>query len=271
MLKNAHILLKNEYQKCFEKVKEDGYYACFAEEKLHHSLQVLGAGNFIIRHESWFANKTQDFIDLCKTAVLLHDIARFEEITVRYLRNVKIDHGEEGAKKLKLMPEFNDIRITLPIKHHGHVKEDFYRDAEFLNIKDTKLADEVEHIFFLIRDADKIANFNIVCNEREKFLPVFIPQKDEVSDQRSIITPEVKDDFLRCKTVNYALRRTQADHCLAFISWFFDINYQSSVVFCERLDLINKMFDGLKFYQNDENLAQDLKNLVIKYLTNIKS
>lgn len=268
MLKNAMKLLYSEYEKCLSIVKNSEFHIQYAEEKIHHSLQVLGAGNYIIKHEKWFQNHGQEFIDLAKTAVLLHDIARFEEIIGLWNKTPRIDHGVVGGEKLRNMPEYNDIRITLPIKHHGHIKEKFYEDEEYLAIKDNKLRNEVEHIFWLIRDADKVANFNIVCYETEKYMSLFVPNPDQTPSSELKISQKVIEDFKKHKTVDYNLRQTAADHSLTFISWFFDLNYKASVAFCRKLNLIKLMFDGLQNYHNDKVLNNNLKEEVDKFLEN---
>ena len=51
MLKKAKNLLWEEYRKNYPVVKDSPYYAEYADEKIRHSLQVLGAGNYIVRHE----------------------------------------------------------------------------------------------------------------------------------------------------------------------------------------------------------------------------
>lgn len=55
MLDGARKLLLDEYYGNREIVAVSPHYAAYADEKYRHSLQVLGAGNFIIRHEPWFA------------------------------------------------------------------------------------------------------------------------------------------------------------------------------------------------------------------------
>lgn len=55
MLDGARKILLDEYYGNREIVAVSPHYAAYADEKYRHSLQVLGAGNFIIRHEPWFA------------------------------------------------------------------------------------------------------------------------------------------------------------------------------------------------------------------------
>lgn len=266
MLKNARRLLDKEYQKCLSAVKGSTYYTSFAEEKLRHSLQVLGAGNYILKHEALFQKRDPIFTETAKTAVLLHDIARFDEIAVRFLSGKKMDHGIAGYVKLSQMPEYSHDLIALPIKHHGHLKDEFYNDETYKNIKDKAVAADCDAVFRLIRDADKIANFNIVCSETEKYLPLFIPSPKEVASGAESLSPQVVEDFLSLKTVDYSLRQTCADYFLTFISWFFDLNYQTSAVFCRRLNLPSELFLLLRRYHHDDSLNHHLEEAICKFL-----
>ena len=164
MLAEARNLLKKTYLPAYEKLASSLNWQRFAEEKYIHSFQVLGAGNYILKHENFFINSSPEFIDIAKTVLILHDIARFEEIVLRSKNIYNYDHGVEGSKMLEKMPLFNNIFITLPIKHHGHMIEAFYNDDAFNNIDDPKQKEDIKNLIFLVRDADKIANFNQLCN-----------------------------------------------------------------------------------------------------------
>ena len=266
MLEQAKKLLKEEYKKCLSVVNSNAYYVNYANEKWQHSWQVLGAGNYVMKHEPWFNEQNAELIEKARTALLLHDVARFEEITQSFLYKNKIDHGERGCQKLREMPEYDDLLVAFPIKHHGHLKESFYKDPEFLSINDEKLRDEAEHIFWLVRDADKIANFNIICCEQEKYLSLFLPSSDKMKNMKLVATPGIVDDFCQCVTVRHNIRETAADYCLAFISWFFDIKYKTSVIFCKKLGLVDKMFDILRRYSSDEKLNSMLRKKIEDYL-----
>ena len=264
MLEQARALLEAEYKKCLAQVGKNDFYTIYADEKWVHSHQVLGAGNFIIKHEPWFQKQDKYVIDAAKNALLLHDVARFEEITQKFLNNIKIDHGVVGYEKLKQMPEYDEWLVAFAIKHHGHLKERFYEDEDYLLLKDESLRDKVEHIFWLVRDADKIANFNLMCNQT--YLQLFLPKRESLINQENIITEEVIKDFYQCRTVDHALRQTVADYMMAFISWYFDLNYKSSVVFCKNLKLVDEMFKMLAKYHNDDELNTKLQSFLEAYL-----
>ena len=134
MLEEAWQLLKSNFDECCEIVKGNKFYYGYALEKWRHSKQVAGAGNYIISKVEWLKDKSAEYVEMVRTAVLLHDVCRFTEITYRYNGGDKYDHGVEAAAFLKQIPLFNDIRIWLPIKHHGHRIEYLYNDDEYKNI-----------------------------------------------------------------------------------------------------------------------------------------
>lgn len=267
MLKQARQLLRQGYENCLEKVKDSAYFVSYADEKFIHSQQVLGAGNYILKHEKWFATQNEQFIDMTKAAVLLHDIGRFEQISGQYVnRDAKFDHGPMGALKLAQIPMFSDIRITLPIKHHGHLIEDFYADDEWKALSDENLKKEIEQIIFAIRDADKIANFNLIMYDKKMLMPLFVPYLEDVKDKRQQISDKVLKDFMAHATVKHQYIATQADEMLAYISWIYDINYPSSICFCQKLNLIEMMFDTLLRFHKDNDLNNQLKKELNGYI-----
>lgn len=248
MLAEAKYLLKKTYLPAQEKLSTSRNWQMFAEEKYIHSLQVLGAGNYILQHEDFFLNKSPEFIDLAKTVLILHDIARFEEIVLRSQNIYNYDHGVEGAKMLERVPLFNNILITLPIKHHGHMIEDFYNDNVFKNIDDPEQKEDVMNLIFLVRDADKIANFNQLCNPHfHEWHKYFFPEKD-TSPQ---ITPVVKDAFMQETIVPRPDIKTRADRMLSLLSWFYDINYNASLEFCRKLKIDTVMINIFKSMMHD--------------------
>ena len=116
MLDKAKQLLKQTYQSCLQEIQHIPHFKINADEKYTHSLQVLGAGNYLLKHEKFFTGKSPKFTELVKTALVLHDIARFEEIIVKYKTLQDYDHGVEGAKLLQNIPLYNDILIFFRIE-----------------------------------------------------------------------------------------------------------------------------------------------------------
>ena len=250
MLDEALKLLKNQYDENKPKVENNEFLIGYLNEKWRHSMQVFGAGNMLVRHIDWLKEKPADYIEMVRTAVLLHDVYRFKEIAL-LAENKKIDHGVEGAKFLKNIPLFSDIRIWLPIYHHGHVIESLYADPQYQNIQDESLKKEVELICFVIRDADKIANLRMLADEPD-MRPLFLSHGTGEPLHDYHISAFAKEDAFAGKTVRRTPDCTIADRMLGYLSWFNDINYRYSVDFCLKLRVIEKLKEYFAQICNDK-------------------
>ena len=265
MLNTAIKLLKSEYMKCSKIVNEDKFYKLFANEKYRHSLQVLGAGNYLVKRINWLKNKDSKYVEMVKTAVLLHDICRFEEIIEKYKGNHFFDHGIAGAEYLRKSTDFSDIRIWLPIKHHGHLIEDLYSDTDYINISDEKIKNEIEQICFIIRDADKIANLHLFTGN-DKYDELFLG--DINSENSGKISKIIAELAFRHTTTPRLPNLTSADKMISYISWFFDVNYQYSIDFCSKLKVQEKLFDKLRTICSDKYFAEQYISFASAYLEN---
>ncbi len=244
LYQQAKDLLWAEYRRNYEIVKNSEFHRNYADEKIKHSLQVAGAGNGILRHEAYFRNGTPDFAEIARTAILLHDIYRFAEIKNNFDGNPPLDHGVCGAEFLKTIPAFDNILITLPIKHHGHMIEELYADAEFQNIQNKRLKQDVEHIAFAIRDADKIANWYLVVSDENIVNQVWLPHPYDTSPEQAEVSELILREFDNLRVMDRKLTRTNADKIVQVIAWLFDINYDYSLHYAAKLRIFEK-FDHL--------------------------
>lgn len=268
MLKEAYDLLEKQYQKCLNIVQSDAFFTAYADEKKRHSMQVAGAGNYLIRHVAWLQNKPADFIELVKTAVLLHDISRFDEIAAYYKSKTKLDHGVIGAELLQQTPPFDDIRIWLPIKHHGHKIEELYADPQYQNITDKNLQNEIKQICFVIRDADKIANLNMVVHEKNIwFLFLGKSEADFNPATDGTVSPEVRHEAFLPVTIDRNYLKTFCDRCLSLLSWYTDINYQSAIDYCRKLNVTAQMLQIFADHCSDSPFRHDYLAHFAKFMT----
>lgn len=267
MLKNEKELIRREYDLACAKVDNSKYHVCWLEEKIKHSYQVLGAGNYIIKHEPAFQNRPPQFIEIAKKAVLLHDIGRFEEVYQNYRHpSQKCDHGIMGCEMLKMMPEYDTPLITLPVKHHGHLTERFYEDAEYKGISDPILKQNIETVLFLVMDADKIANFQMMKQESEKFRYLFLSSRT----QEQIAMPlgdNILEDFYNGKLVKNSDVNSLADYFVSLICWIYDLNYKISFDFCTRHGLITNLLHLLSEYNKDRDKQQKIEKTVEEFIT----
>ncbi|MBP5353043.1 MAG: HD domain-containing protein [Alphaproteobacteria bacterium] len=267
MLDEAMQLLKLQFDQCMEIVGKDPYYRGYAEEKWRHSLQVFGAGNYLVRHVDWLKNKSLSYIEMVRTAVLLHDVCRFTEIAYKFNQDGACDHGVSGATLLKNTPMFHDVRIWLPIKQHGHLIEQIYMDDEYINIEDAKLRREIELICFLIRDADKIANLNMLVHEPKVYHLFFGKSKEDyVPETDGYVSERVQEKAFVETTAPRFAHGTVADYVVGYVSWFMDINYQSAMDYCNKLHLVEALFEMLENYCADESFKSKYAAFVRNYL-----
>lgn len=262
----AKILVRKEYEDAFEIVKESFYHRSFANWKIKHTFQVSGAGNGILAHEPYFQNRSDEFIDICRTAILLHDVYRFREVTGWFQDDTKIDHSLMGAKLLSQTKDFNDILITLPIKHHGHMIEKLYEDEAYQTLNDD-LKDKAKHISFAVRDADKIANWYSVNNEWEKAKEVWFQFPSDFSLAQAEINDELWSYFLRKQISPNYLCKTNADAAISTICWLFDMNYRYSLLYCKKFDLFERFCTVLKKLRVDETKIETVRKTMKNYVS----
>jgi len=252
----AKELLFKEYHENFKVVKGSSYHEAYMNEKIRHSLQVSGAGNGIVAHEPYFEGKTDEFIDIARTSILLHDIYRFREIRLLFETGQRPDHGVMGAELLSQTADFNNILICLPIKHHGHMIECLYEDPEYL-AQDEKMQDKIKHIAFAVRDADKIANWYLLSHEWESIKEVWLKYPNDFSPAQAKISDELWVYFARTEVAPNNLVKTNADALISILCWLFDINYRYSISFCKYHDLFNGLCRILKrMGVSDAKIAQ---------------
>lgn len=267
LYEKAKKLLFKEYRENFEIVKNSPFHKTYMNEKIRHSLQVSGAGNGIVAHEPYFEGKTDEFIDIARTAVLLHDIYRFREIRLLFETGQRPDHGVMGAELLSQTADFNNILICLPIKHHGHMIERLYEDPEYL-AQDEKTQKQIKHISFAVRDADKIANWYLLSHEWDSFKDVWIPYPDDFSPAQAKITNEFWKCFERNEVVPHYLRHTNADMILSVVCWLFDMNYPYSISFCKYHNLFNGLCGILRQIGVEEPKISTIFQIMKDYVQN---
>lgn len=266
MLKQEQKLLREHYLKCAETVKNNSLLTLYAKEKLIHSLQVFGAGLFICKHEPHLNNFSEPLKEKALTAVLLHDIGRFAEITATHANpDNHPDHGILGSEILKNIPQYNDIRITLSVKHHGHMIEELYDDPEYKQIKNKELRHEVEKITFLIRDADKIANFYLFNRKAEEYHKLIF---DEISSENinKGLSPHILEYFLNQKVIPTKEVCSLQDRIISIICWIFDLNYAPSFKFLQDTAPFGSFFTLLDKHNSDKKLQKTIVKNTKNYI-----
>ena len=239
----AKKLLSEEYKSKYILANDHGKR--LMDEKIRHSYQVLGVGNYLLKNEDVFTDCSDEEIDFLKAIVLLHDIGRFQEGVTP-----GIDHGVVGADILKNETSLNMLTVYLPIKHHGHLIEDLYEDDEYIKLT-PKEKDVIDRYIYLVRDADKLANFYLLFREFAKHETLFFSPKPVES---KVPTEKVLKDFMTFKSVNKKDVMSHADHALMIMACIYDLRYKSSFVFLKKMRVIEGLFDLFSKYWQSENV-----------------
>lgn len=257
-LEIAKELLEKEYRQRRAENKT-GYLIEIMDEKILHPYQVLGAGKYLLKHEPYFAKCSDEEKDFLQAVVLLHDVARFYEFLVLG-HGEKIDHGVYGAEMLAKIPEFNKMEALLPVRHHGHLIEALYADKDYQNLP-LKKQKKIERIAFLVRDADKLANFYLIVTKFKEMSSLFFSERSFKTPHKKDVNAEVWDDFNHYNTVRKKYITNFAEQALGFFSWIFDLNYDFSFIFINKLHLVEKLSTEFSIYWKPKDKKYAVKQV----------
>lgn len=95
----------------------------------------------------------------------------------------------------------------------------------------------------LVRDADKCDIFRVFATDDMK--DVVGATEEQIAHET--ITPEVLDDFRRCRCTDKRIRKTCLDYWIGFLGFFFDFNYPESVAIAREQGYYRMPFDRTQF------------------------
>ena len=227
------------------------------KRKIDHSFRVMELSRQIA--ESIGLNKEE--IDLANLIGLLHDIGRFEQMTIYHTfnDNISIDHGNFGADILKkdnyirnyITEEKYDDIIYTAIKNHNKFKIEN-------NLDDTKLL-----FSKIIRDADKIdILYQGTCISWSNTI-------DEIENGK--LVEESIRPFLEKRPVNrykdFKQQSAQINHLLTVLGFTFDFNFDFSYKFIKEKDYMNKIIDRFIFKDKEtKELIEKVRSIINIYI-----
>ena len=221
--------LKEEFQNARKEIADSEFYTDILKRKYTHSVRVWKNGIRIINHDIPQLLKHPKLEQQFEFALFFHDIGRFRE-NVNICKDEQqnkpknhYDHCVLGAEILAQSKDYNDIKIVLAVRHHGHLIEEFYNDADFKNLSKLKQK-EAETMIKVLRDADKLDLFywqkyhNLIENDL-----IF----HTMSEERKFgpASPEVIEQLLSQSPIDHNLMKTFSDRILGCAAWKFDFNY----------------------------------------------
>lgn len=231
--------------------------------KIRHTYEVVKKSEYIATG----LNLDKENVELAKVIALLHDIGRFEQIKnfndFNDFNDKQIEHAEFGVKVLfeeNLITKFIEDRkydnlINKAIYNHNKFKiEDNLSDVELLHCK-------------IIRDADKLDNFRVKQYDRLEDMFPKIYKKGTINYEK--ISEKVYEDFMKCKCIKLADRKTIIDYWVCVIAFIFDLNFDISLNYVKKNNYIDILIDRIDYKNKDtKQKMEDIRNCAKKYIEN---
>ena len=224
MTKEEHESLKIWFKDYIDRFRDgNGILHSMLELKQNHSIRVAENARLIAAS----LNMPDSLQCLAEGIGLIHDVGRFTQFTDygSFSDAVTVDHGAEGRRVLEAenlpfpcKPEDREL-LLCSVEYHNKKVLDIPRG----------FSSGQEQILQLIRDADKldIMNFilNSIASDGFRNLPTMLPH---ISLCREI-SPEVLKEARDTRSVSISNLRTTGDLLIMAATWFYDLNYQSTL------------------------------------------
>ncbi len=242
-------LIGNTYASQMKNQTEE--VSAWLNHKLKHTFCVTHDIMNIMFHEKEIWNfLTSEEREIVELSAILHDLGRFyQHKNGVHLLNDEFDHGLEGVKILKNIPEFNNPILLFAIEEHNRIAIRYDNPYYLqLNEHDKKVAEIVAK---LLRDADKLENIRDVIYHG-------IPKRLYKFNTFEPLSENVK---LAVKNKTSVLRsdmKTSSDRVVDYLAWIFDINYQTTKDIIKDLNFIEI---GIKTAKEVGASEEDLKLL----------
>ena len=269
-LHNIDILIEQKqlyaaYEVCLQKVRGKTFFEDFAKEKIKHSMQVVGAGNLLLKQEKSFQNKGEEFFRLGKLVCLFHDIGRFKEIYLLSQDATKhYNHGHFSYEMLKDLG-YTDQRLLLPVKRHGELPDALENDIEFQQMPEGRQKQETRELYGFVKDADKIANLYLIKYDERIFKDLFFEYLTK-EDKYAPISERVLQAVKAHTLVRRGDEKSFSDRIIQILCFVFEIYYQPSYEFIVKHKLFDNLFGYLLEYCPDKEQAQFVCEHIRNYL-----
>ena len=236
-MREDFIAFKNFYHDKICHIPSDSFYYQAINHKFVHSIEVLHFGQKILTQTPELKHQPPSFKRDAERALLFHDVGRFEENLRRYNASIKnnptpvtknyYDHCLLGYNMLKNNPHYNNKKILFAIRYHGKRIENIHTSVAWKKIEELPETEAIKNIFYLVRDADKLANLRSIKTDNHLTKDIFYKQLSNEA-LHAPISSAVKKQFMAGKTVSYASLYSFSDRILMILSWIYDLHFQTS-------------------------------------------
>ena len=189
----------------------------------------------------------EEQIRLAEVIGFFHDIGRFKQIELYHTFKDRdsVNHAELGIKILyedNLIKRFNidskyDNIIKLAVLNHNKNEiQEGLTDEEMLFAK-------------IIRDADKLDIFYIICDEEYEMEDIFWSNNFKCKK----ISDDVMKQFLDSKPVDYDKVKSNADQIVTFYGYVYNLYFDFSIKYLKESKYLNRFADRVnKTFKSDE-------------------
>lgn len=224
--------------------------------RIEHSYRVAQVSKRIAET----INLKGEDVQLAELIGILHDIGRFEQISIydTFMDKESIDHADFGVEVLfkdnlirRFIKDDNyDEIIYKAIKNHNKYKiEEGLNEKELLQAK-------------IIRDADKtdiyeVYMIDIAENKNVSFNYDIIPNLE--------INEEIIKTLLDCKPVDRNCTINEADKYVATFGFIFDYNFKEGLKIVKERKYIERLIKRIK-NNNNEHILEEIQNNIEKFI-----
>lgn len=247
---------KNEFIKYVDTYKaKDEEKSKIINFKFTHSFRVMKNSLEIAKS----LNLSKEQIDLATLIGLLHDIARFEEVT-RFSNldfRTGFDHGDYGVE---ILEKDNFIRKFIKTD-----KYDYIIKKAIINHNKFKIEDGLDEETMLqcriIRDADKL---DILFESIE----VFWNSKNGKSQiEKSSLSDSYYEQFINKTQVYRVPEQSLIDEVISYVAFIFDLNFEYSFEKLQKEGYILKILNSYEFEdKKTEERINKIKEVSKEYI-----
>lgn len=241
----------NDYLKSFDLSDE------MIKLKIRHTYGVMALSEYISKD----LNLSQEDIELAQLIALLHDIARFIQVsTFGDFRDYKtLDHadlaveilfGEQLIRRFIEDDKYDSIMLKA-IKNHNKLSiEEGLTEKELLHSR-------------IIRDADKADNFRV--NVNEDFAAICNSSKEQIEDD--YVSEKVYNTFMNGELIITRDRATVLDNLIGTLAFIFDFNFPAGLKYIKENDYVNAMIDRFSYKkQYTVDQMEEIRKRAVNYI-----
>lgn len=193
-------------------------------------------------------NLDEEHTRLAEVIGLFHDIGRFKQVEIynTYRDKDSVNHAEFSIKILyddNLIKKFNidskyDNIIKKAVLNHNKSRiENGLTDEELLYSK-------------IIRDADKLDIFYIICDKEYDFESIFWYNDFDCEK----ISDVIMEQFTQAHLINYNDVKTSADQIATFYAYTYDLYFDFSLKYLKEQRYLEKFADRVKKEFNSQKV-----------------